>query len=193
VGCLQGGVCKRGEERGALCQLLGDLLARFQGCSGPACLYKQGCALLQARPEQCQSLYPPPPIPTLPPPLPPPPPSSPVTVRVEVSQHPDIILDNATIKQLIGNKCDGVIGQLTEVRSVMWRESVRVWLPSVLNLSVLLHMPACPSPEATYVQIYMCMHRSHFCCAFQLPCPPPPTHTHKQTPAVGGGSAVHLL
>lgn len=34
--------------------------------------------------------------------------------RVEVSQHPDIILDNATIKKLIGDKCDGVIGQLTE-------------------------------------------------------------------------------
>ncbi|PNW82816.1 hypothetical protein CHLRE_06g295450v5 [Chlamydomonas reinhardtii] len=34
--------------------------------------------------------------------------------RVEVSQHPDIILSNATIKQLIGTKCDGVIGQLTE-------------------------------------------------------------------------------
>lgn len=36
--------------------------------------------------------------------------------RVEVSKHPDIILNNATIKQLIGSKCDGVIGQLTEVR-----------------------------------------------------------------------------
>lgn len=34
--------------------------------------------------------------------------------RVEVSQHPDVILDNATIKKLIGDKCDGVIGQLTE-------------------------------------------------------------------------------
>jgi hypothetical protein len=33
----------------------------------------------------------------------------------QVSQHPDIILDNATIKKLIGDKCDGVIGQLTEV------------------------------------------------------------------------------
>lgn len=36
--------------------------------------------------------------------------------RVEVSQHPDIIQDNTTIKKLIGSKCDGVIGQLTEVR-----------------------------------------------------------------------------
>jgi hypothetical protein len=36
--------------------------------------------------------------------------------RVEVSKHPDIILDNATIKKFIGSKCDGVIGQLTEVR-----------------------------------------------------------------------------
>lgn len=36
--------------------------------------------------------------------------------RVEVSQHPDIILDNATVRKLIGDKCDGVIGQLTEVR-----------------------------------------------------------------------------
>lgn len=34
--------------------------------------------------------------------------------RVEVSKHPDIILSNATIKQFIGSKCDGVIGQLTE-------------------------------------------------------------------------------
>lgn len=34
--------------------------------------------------------------------------------RVEVCTHPDIILNNATIKKLIGNKCDGVIGQLTE-------------------------------------------------------------------------------
>jgi hydroxypyruvate reductase 1 len=35
--------------------------------------------------------------------------------RVEVSAHPDTILSNATIKALIGDKCDGVIGQLTEV------------------------------------------------------------------------------
>jgi hydroxypyruvate reductase 1 len=35
--------------------------------------------------------------------------------RVEVCTHPDIILDNATIKALLGDKCDGVIGQLTEV------------------------------------------------------------------------------
>ncbi|KAG2427951.1 hypothetical protein HXX76_011938 [Chlamydomonas incerta] len=34
--------------------------------------------------------------------------------RVEVSKHPDVILSNATIKQLMGTKCDGVIGQLTE-------------------------------------------------------------------------------
>jgi hypothetical protein len=36
--------------------------------------------------------------------------------RVEVCKQPDIILNNATIKQLLGTKCDGVIGQLTEVR-----------------------------------------------------------------------------
>ena len=35
--------------------------------------------------------------------------------RVEVSKHHDTILSNATIKKLIGSKCDGVIGQLTEV------------------------------------------------------------------------------
>jgi hydroxypyruvate reductase 1 len=35
--------------------------------------------------------------------------------RVEVSQCPDVIQDNATVKKLIGSKCDGVIGQLTEV------------------------------------------------------------------------------
>jgi hypothetical protein len=36
--------------------------------------------------------------------------------RVEVCTSPDIILSNAAIKQLLGDKCDGVIGQLTEVR-----------------------------------------------------------------------------
>jgi len=34
--------------------------------------------------------------------------------RVEICQSPDTILDNATIKSLIGTSCDGVIGQLTE-------------------------------------------------------------------------------
>ena len=34
--------------------------------------------------------------------------------RVEVCTSPDTILSNATIKALIGSKCDGVIGQLTE-------------------------------------------------------------------------------
>jgi hypothetical protein len=48
--------------------------------------------------------------------------------RVEVSQHPDIILDNATIKKLIGDKCDGVIGQLTEVRESERGKSKRVCL-----------------------------------------------------------------
>ena len=36
--------------------------------------------------------------------------------RVEVSQHEDTILSNSLVKQLIGDRCDGVIGQLTEVR-----------------------------------------------------------------------------
>ena len=35
--------------------------------------------------------------------------------RVEVSADPDTILSNAKIRALIGDKCDGVIGQLTEV------------------------------------------------------------------------------
>ena len=35
--------------------------------------------------------------------------------RVEVSADPDTILSNSKIKALIGDKCDGVIGQLTEV------------------------------------------------------------------------------
>ena len=35
--------------------------------------------------------------------------------RVEVCTAEQTILDNATIKRLIGDKCDGVIGQLTEV------------------------------------------------------------------------------
>ncbi|PSC68951.1 glycerate dehydrogenase [Micractinium conductrix] len=34
--------------------------------------------------------------------------------RVEVSADPDTILSNSKIKALIGDKCDGVIGQLTE-------------------------------------------------------------------------------
>jgi hydroxypyruvate reductase 1 len=33
--------------------------------------------------------------------------------RVEVCTHPQVILDNAKIKQLMGTKVDGVIGQLT--------------------------------------------------------------------------------
>lgn len=51
--------------------------------------------------------------------------------RVEVSQHPDIILNNETIKKLIGSKCDGVIGQLTEVTAQLlqqahkWRQQVQ--------------------------------------------------------------------
>lgn len=58
----------------------------------------------------------PPQLHSLPPPNHLPPPRlTHTTTRVEVSQHPDIILDNATIKALIGDKCDGVIGQLTEV------------------------------------------------------------------------------
>ena len=36
--------------------------------------------------------------------------------RVEVCTLEDTILDVATIKRLIGKKCDGVIGQLTEAR-----------------------------------------------------------------------------
>ena len=36
--------------------------------------------------------------------------------RVEVSQHEDTILSNKLVKDLIGKQCDGVIGQLTEVR-----------------------------------------------------------------------------
>ena len=45
--------------------------------------------------------------------------------RVEVSADPDTILSNDTIKKLIGDKCDGVIGQLTEVGGC-WRHSAGV-------------------------------------------------------------------
>lgn len=34
--------------------------------------------------------------------------------RVEVCASPDVILSNQTIKTLIGDRCDGVVGQLTE-------------------------------------------------------------------------------
>lgn len=33
---------------------------------------------------------------------------------MQVCTHPDTILSNATIKQLLGSDCAGVIGQLTE-------------------------------------------------------------------------------
>lgn len=36
--------------------------------------------------------------------------------RVEVCTDADTILSNDKVKKLIGDKCDGVIGQLTEVR-----------------------------------------------------------------------------
>ena len=35
--------------------------------------------------------------------------------RVEVSQFEGTITDNASVKKLIGDKCHGVLGQLTEV------------------------------------------------------------------------------
>jgi hydroxypyruvate reductase 1 len=34
--------------------------------------------------------------------------------RVDVCSHPDTILSTDTIAKLIGDRCDGVIGQLTE-------------------------------------------------------------------------------
>lgn len=37
--------------------------------------------------------------------------------RVEICTSEQTILDKASIKKLIGTKCDGVIGQLTEVRA----------------------------------------------------------------------------
>jgi hypothetical protein len=35
-------------------------------------------------------------------------------IRTEICTSPEIILSNSSIKNLIGDKCDGVIGQLTE-------------------------------------------------------------------------------
>lgn len=46
--------------------------------------------------------------------------------RVEVSADPDTILSNAKIRALIGDKCDGVIGQLTEVGEQCWAVGVGV-------------------------------------------------------------------
>lgn len=54
--------------------------------------------------------------------------------RVEVCTSPDTILSNATIKKLMGDKCDGVIGQLTEVCSVA------VCIEGVCGH---VHVPAC--------------------------------------------------
>ena len=36
--------------------------------------------------------------------------------RVEISKSPEVITSKQTIKKLIGSQCDGVLGQLTEVR-----------------------------------------------------------------------------
>ena len=55
--------------------------------------------------------------------------------RVEVAQHEDTILSNKLVKDLIGKQCDGVIGQLTEVRcgalrAAAVRVSVRAAVPN---------------------------------------------------------------
>lgn len=49
--------------------------------------------------------------------------------RVEVSTDPDTILSNDKVKALIGDKCDGVIGQLTEVGAAgrSRRRQLRSW------------------------------------------------------------------
>ena len=61
--------------------------------------------------------------------------------RVEVSTDPDTILSNAKVKALIGDKCDGVIGQLTEVRGAAavweWGGTVVGWIVRV-GVGVLL-------------------------------------------------------
>jgi hypothetical protein len=54
--------------------------------------------------------------------------------RVEVSADPDTIHSNDKIKKLIGDKCDGVIGQLTEVGGC-WRQRRGGVSPTVPGLA----------------------------------------------------------
>lgn len=72
--------------------------------------------------------------------------------RVEVSQCPDVIQDNATIKKLIGAKCDGVIGQLTEVGVYALRvcAAVRALLDLPLRLPLPLPLPAAAAHSSAY-------------------------------------------
>lgn len=68
--------------------------------------------------------------------------------RVEVCTSEQTILDNATIKTLIGDKCDGVIGQLTEV-CVQWERGWGEW--PCLSLS-LAAVTSCCSKEGDRAQ-----------------------------------------
>ncbi len=60
---------------------------------------------------------------------------------MEVSADPDTILSNAKIRALIGDKCDGVIGQLTEVRlgrggsGAVWLSGDCIWCMLMLEWS----------------------------------------------------------
>ena len=60
--------------------------------------------------------------------------------RVEISQHEDTILSNAIIKKLIGDKCHGVLGQLTEVS----------FAPSCLKWTVAVAVIACLAADSQH-------------------------------------------
>lgn len=64
--------------------------------------------------------------------------------RVEVSADPDTILSNDKIKRLIGDKCDGLIGQLTEVRREGAQQAATA-VPRALP-PPLFAAPACSFP-----------------------------------------------
>ena len=63
---------------------------------------------------------------------------------LQISKHEDTILDNATIKSLMGSKCDAVLGQLTEVLpSGADFISVSQSSSGLLLIKCLMHAP-CP-------------------------------------------------
>lgn len=55
--------------------------------------------------------------------------------RVEVCTEQQTILDNETIKKLIGDDCIGVLGQLTEVRSRQ-RPCMHVLMDAMMDLRI---------------------------------------------------------
>lgn len=79
-------------------------------------------------------------------------PADAAAVSAQVCTHSDVILTNATIKTLIGSKCDGVIGQvraLKHVPAVSKRSRPQRPLATVLHISALApHLAWCMTARA---------------------------------------------